>query len=298
MAVFATAGCGRQTAGEVSLSRLSAVYPGSDMASSVPSAKPVLRVAIASVISPRESLIYYGSLLTYLSKKTGRQVKLFQRQTYAEINDLMKSGDVDLAFVCTYAYVQGNQDFGMELLAAPQVNGQTEYRSYLIVPADSKARSLADLKGGTFAFTDPMSTSGYLVPLYWLSQMGESPSTFFRNYFFTYSHDNSINAVANKLADGATVDSLVFDSMAAANPTLASQVKIIARSQSFGAPPVVVRPGLDPGLKALLKETFLGMSNDPQGQGILTALRIDRFVPVDDHAYDGVREMLREVGIH
>lgn len=289
-------GCGRQTALKVRLSDLQSVYPGSATAAPRTDLPPVLRVAIASVISPKESLNYYGPLLDYLSDKTGWEVILVQRETYAEINALLKSGDVDLAFVCTYAYIQGQQEFGLELLVAPVIDGRAEYRSYLIVPGDSKAKRFEDLKGQTFAFTDPMSTSGRLVPLYWLNQMGYTPRSFFSNYVFTYSHDNSIRAVADNLVDGAAVDSLVFESMVAADPELSKQVKIVARSQAFGAPPVVVRPGLDSRSKGLLKEVFLGLSEEPQGREILKGLRIDGFVPIDDSAYDGVREMAHEVG--
>ncbi len=253
-------------------------------------------MALASVVSPKENLNYYGALLRYLSDKTGREVRLVQRQTYAEINDLLKLGDVDMAFVCTYAYVEGQQEFGMELLVAPVVNGKAEYRSYLIVPADSEAKRFEDLKGRTFAFTDPMSTSGRLVPMYWLTQMGQTPRGFFSSYVFTYSHDNSIRAVANHLVDGAAVDSLVFDTMTAQDEELSKRVKILTRSQAFGAPPVVVRPGLDPHLKTLLKETFLGLSDEPAGHDVLKGLRIDQFVAIDDRAYEGVREMARKVG--
>lgn len=69
-----------------------------------------------------------------------------------EVNDLIEKGEVDLAFIYTSAYTVGSDDFGMELLAAPQVNGETIYRSYLIVPVNSEARDMADLRGKVLAF--------------------------------------------------------------------------------------------------------------------------------------------------
>ena len=80
--------------------------------------QPPLRVAIAAVVSPRESFRYYDDLLGYLSRRLDRPVERLQRPTYAEINDLIRYGGADVAFVCTLAYVVGNGSFGMELVAA------------------------------------------------------------------------------------------------------------------------------------------------------------------------------------
>lgn len=259
--------------------------------------KTPLRVAIAAVISPKETRRSYDDLLAFLGDKVGRPVEIVQRQTYAEVNDLIRSGNIDLAFVCTKAYVDGQQDFGMELLVAPEVRGETVYYSYIIVPKDSDAKSLADLRGKTFAFTDPLSNSGRLAPAYMLWQMGETPDSFFKKFTYTYSHDNSIKAVAEKVVDGAAVDSLVYDYSVARSPQYASRTKIIDKSLSFGTPPVVVPPSLSPELKQDLRDIFLSMHEDPMGKTILQNLMIDRFVVPDDHAYDSVREMSARLGV-
>jgi phosphonate transport system substrate-binding protein len=234
--------------------------------------------------------------LTYLGQRTGQPVELVQRQTYAEVNDLLRDGGVDLALVCTGAYIQGHRDFGMELLAVPEVDGKMVYYSYIIVPADSTAQSLADLQGKTFAFTDPMSNSGHLMPVHMLWQMGETPAGFFERTIYTYSHDNSMQAVADGLVDGAGVDSLVYDYAVSREQSLADRVRVIARSEACGMPPVVVPPGLDAGLKETLRDGLLAMHQDEVGKAVLSELMIDRFVTTDDSAYDSVREALEQVG--
>ncbi len=83
-----------------------------------PAAVAPLRVAVAAVISPRGNVDSYTPLLNYLADKLNRPVEMVQRRTYAEVNDLLADGQVDVAFVCTSAYVAGKQDFGMQLLAA------------------------------------------------------------------------------------------------------------------------------------------------------------------------------------
>ena len=245
-----------------------------------------LRVAIAAVLSPRGSAESYGELLKYLAKELNRPVEPVQRRTYSEVNDLLRTGEVDLAFVCTSAYILGKREFNMQLLVAPQVNGKKVYRAQLIVPADSPAQSISDLRGILFAFTDPMSFTGRIYPTYLLQQMGESPETFFDSTIFTYSHDDAINAVANGVADGASVDALVLDFAIKRDPSLSSRVRVMHTSEPFGIPPVVVGPNIRPQLQAQLQDVLLNLHEDPEGQAALQALDYDRFILIAEEDYN------------
>jgi len=255
--------------------------------------QPTLRMAVAAVNSPRSTLTHYADLVNYLAVRLDMPGQLIQGKTYAEINDLVREGNVALAMVCTNPYVEGREDFGMQALAVPQVNGQAVYYSYLIVPADSPAQNLHDLRGQTFAFTDPLSNSGRLVIVYQLALLDETSESFFSRYIFTYSHEHAIKAVADGLVNGAAVDSLIYDYLAATEPEQVAHTKIIARYGPFGSNPVVVPPGLEPELKQQLQDQLLTMHQNPDGRQILAALGIDRFVLPDDAAYDSVRQMRR-----
>jgi phosphonate transport system substrate-binding protein len=178
----------------------------------------------------------------------------------------------------------------------PEINGKSVYYSYIIVPADSSAEGLEGLRGKSFAFADPMSNSGRLAPTYMLRKIGETPDSFFREYAFTYSHENSVRAVAEGLVDGAAVDSLVYDYLITHEPTIKAQTKIIDRSGPFGIPPIVVNPALNQEIKARLRGLFLNMHQDETGKEALRSLLIDRFVMGDDRAYDTIRNMARELG--
>jgi phosphonate transport system substrate-binding protein len=261
-----------------------------------PPGEPPLRVAVAAILSPQTTSHSYDPLLAYLEQHTGRPVELVQRSTYAETNELIRTHQVDLAFVCTGAYVRGEREFGMELLAVPEVNGQPTYRSYVIVPASNPAHALEDLRGSVFAFTDPLSLSGYLVPLYAISVLGESPDEFFARTLFTYSHENSIRAVAEGWVDGGGVDSLVYEAMTTEEQFYAEQTRVIWRSEPYGAPPVVVHPDLDPALKEQLREALLTMEGSETGREALAALGVDRFVPGEETWYDSARVVLETVG--
>lgn len=258
--------------------------------------QPPLRIAISAILSPSSTAQNYERFLTYLAEHLGRPVELVQRSTYAEVNNLLCDGGVDLALVCTGAYVRGHQDFGMQLLVIPQVKGETVYYSYIIVPADSPAHTLLDLRDKVFAFTDPMSNSGHLMPVYMLRQAGEAAESFFSRTTYTYSHDNSIRAVAEGLVDGAAVDSLVYQFATSRDPSLAERVRVIAKSQACGMPPVVVHPNLDKDLKASLRELLLTMHQNPPGRAALADLMIDRFVLTDDSAYDSIHAAMQQLG--
>jgi phosphonate transport system substrate-binding protein len=250
-----------------------------------------LRVAVAAIISPRGTVDSYGPLLDYLGEELDRPVELVQRRTYGEVNDLVQSGEVDVAFVCTSAYIVGEREFDMQLLAAPQVMGDTVYHSLLIVPTDSLAQSMDDLRGGVFAFTDPISTSGRNYPIWLVQQLGETPESFFSRTFYTYSHDDAIRAVANHVADGAAVDSLVYAFALEREPELAQKTRIIHQSPAFGIPPVVISPEARPQLVADLQAALLKMNGTVGGQAALQVAGIDAFVMIEDTVYESVREL-------
>jgi phosphonate transport system substrate-binding protein len=254
-----------------------------------------LRVAVAAIISPKGTVDSYGALLDYLGQELDRPVELVQRRTYAEVNELVRRGDVDLAFVCTSAYVAGRRDFGLQLVAVPQVQGDTIYHSILIVPIDSPAETMADLRGAVFAFTDPISTSGRNYPIWLVQTLGETPESFFSRTFYTYSHDDAIRAVANRVADGAAVDSLVYAFAVEREPELAEKTRVIHQSPAFGMPPVVAGPDIRPQMLAELQEVLLSMGDSPSGRNALQAAGFDTFVLIDDAAYDSVRVLEADV---
>ncbi len=259
-----------------------------------PGRAPV-RIAVAPLISHRENFRFYAPMMDYLAQRLDRPVEFLQRPTYSEINDLLRYDLADLAFVCTRAYVQGQREFGMQFLVAPQVMGKVTYHSLLIVPADSEARSLADLRGKRFAFSDPLSSSGWLYPTYLLARKGERQKTFFKSTIFTHSHDNTVRAVVDRLVDGGVVHSLVYDRMVGRSPELVRQLRVIGKSHAWGNPPVVVSPRIDPSLRDSLLGLFLAMDQDPAAKRFLADLKIERFVSLDDTYYQDVRAMVARI---
>ncbi len=250
-----------------------------------------LRIAVGGMITPKEGFVYYREFIDYIGEKLNKPVQYINREKYDEINALMKSGQIDIAFVCSGPYVDGHDDFGMELLAAPQAYHRTVYYAYIIVAKSSPIQRFEDLRGKSFAFTDPLSNTGRLVPKYMLAKMNETPDSFFKKYIFTYAHDKSIKAVAEGVVDGAAVDSLIWEYADRTNPELTAKTKIIKKSPPYAVPPVVARMGLSPALKRQLRDLLLNAHRDERGKELLDKMMIDRFVDIDDDAYRSIREM-------
>lgn len=280
-----TAGCTREEPPKIVLD-----LPRQPVATPQPR-EPRVRIAVGGMITPEEGMAYYRDLLRYVQEKIGVKVEHVDREGYAEINELLKSGRVEAAFVCSGSYVEGHAQFGLELLAAPEVYGQTVYHSYIIVPKGSPVGSFAELRGKRFAFTDRLSNTGKLVPTYMLARMNETPRSFFKEFVFTEAHDKSIKAVAQQVVDGAAVDGLIWEYLNATNPEFTAQTRILEKSPPYAIPPLVVPKDLAPDLKKRLREAFLNAHTDPKGREILQKMRIDRFVTIEDRAYDSVREM-------
>ena len=254
-----------------------------------------LRIGVSALISPQGTMIYYEEILDYVSERTGRPVSLVQRDSYLEINELLESRYIDVAFVGPGQYIEGREKFGLELLVAPVVDGEPYYYSYIIVPSNSEVASISELKGKRFAFTDPLSTTGKYYPTYVLILMNKTPDTFFSSYVYTHSHEASIEAVARNLVDGASVEGLVWDYLSETKPETTSKTKIILKSPPYGITPLVVHPEMSLELKEELKTIFLTMHKDPKGEEILDKLDIDMFIEVDDELYDSVFSMRRAV---
>ncbi len=254
--------------------------------------EPPLKIGLAAMISPKETLIYYNGILGYVGQKLGRKVEMVQYRTYDEMDAALEKRDLDIAFVCSGPYVRDREKFGVELLVAPQSYGKPFYHAYIIAPLDSKAKSLADLRGKTFAFTDPKSNTGKIVPTYMVGkEFNATPEQFFGSVKFTFSHDKSIEAVAKKEVEGASVDSLIYDYLAAKSPTYTKLTKILEKSPPYGIPPVVTTKATDAALKAKVKDAFLKMHQAPKGKAILSGIMVDKFIVPKDKDYDSVREM-------
>lgn len=249
-----------------------------------------IRIALTAA-AVRDELQFYDRWAAYLGRKMGRPVQFVQRRSYRDALEMLRTGELDFSWTCSYSFLQAHDAGLADLVAAPVFEGKPLYRSYIIVHRDSQISNIKELEGKSFAFTDPDSNTGYLVPRSMISGFAANPDKFFRYSFFTWDHGQAIEAVADKVADGASVDAYVWEFLASIRPQLTTNTKIIQRSPYFGFPPIVARRGLSPGLKADLAKALFSMRKDPEGQILLKQMLLDDFVEVPLSNYDSVRSI-------
>lgn len=221
----------------------------------------------------------------YLETLLRRPIRFVQRGSYREILVLLVQGTLDCAWLCGYPYVRMRQH--LDLVAVPLYAGRPLYRAYLIVPSDDRTtRSIRDMRGKVFAFSDPDSNSGWLVPQVELKRSGVDASRFFKKTFFTWGHRKVIEAVAAGLAQGGAVDGYIWDSLARLHPELTNATRVAWRSPEYGFPPIAARKG-ELGVGEL-RRALLGMRHTPPGRQLLARMNLDGFVPGDAGLYAGI----------
>jgi phosphonate transport system substrate-binding protein len=177
------------------------------------------------------------------------------------------------------------------LLAVPLYRHEPLYQTYVIVNDRSQAQSFDDIKGSVHAFSDPDSTSGFLVTRYLLTLRHTTPAEFFREFFFTYGHRNVVRAVAASLAQSGSIDGYVWDVMREREPELVNKTRVIYRSERLGFPPIVgLQAARDSALANALAMAFMGMPSDPLGRDILATLELDGFAHATPDLYHATLE--------
>lgn len=196
------------------------------------------RVGLTPVFLDNDAVVV-ERLGAAFSNAMGRPVDLIQRRTYQEITASILDGSVDAAWICGYPFLQHRSR--LVLLGVPIWRGRPVYQSYLILRDDDGATELEELRGGTHAFSDPDSNSGYLVTASDLARMGETPERFFGRTVYTYGHRNVVRAVAGGLTRSGSVDGYVWETLTQVEPSLTKRTRVLKASEWLGFPPIAAR---------------------------------------------------------
>jgi phosphonate transport system substrate-binding protein len=236
-------------------------------------------------------------LAGYISEKLSIPVQLAIDVPWQERDRLLDAGEIDLCWICGLPYIRKAELMPgrIEPLVAPVMAGSRYqdrpiYFSDVVVHQASPYRSLADLRGASWAYNEPGSQSGYGVVLYSLALQGKALS-YFGQVIASGSHQNSLQMILRKDVDSSAIDSTVLEMEIANNPAIASQIRIIDTFGPSPIPPWVVSQDTPLAMRQALQGLLMGMETDSIGQTILQKARIARFVTVSDHDYDPIREM-------
>jgi phosphonate transport system substrate-binding protein len=258
----------------------------------------VLRVSAIPDEAPTELQRKFKPLGEYLHQQTGMEVVFTPVSDYAAVVEGLATGRIDLAWLGGFTYVQAKLRTHGGVVPLVQRAEDEKFTSKFIVPIDSPAKSIADLKGHTFAFGAPSSTSGHLMPRYFLMKDGIDPDKDFKTVAFSNAHDATVAFVASGRAEGGVLNASVWDKLVAANNPNAAKVRVLATTPPFFDYNWTVRPGMDPALQKKIADAFLKLDPaNPAQKELMDLQRASRFVPTQSSNYDGIEAAGKAAGL-
>lgn len=233
----------------------------------------------------------------YLSTKSGYPLQVAYVNKYSDLSRALRKNPEAVGWTCGAPYVQDSEFDGQQLVAVPLFNKKPTYHSLILRHAGRTEKNLADFKGGVLAYSDPRSNSGYLSPKYALHKQGIDIDKHFRLLLNTHSHEGSITALINKLADVAAVDEYVWQTYLKKHPEAGKLLHEIERMGPFPFTPIVAGNEVNASDIHKLSSTLINMHDDAEGQKLLAEFYLDGFVEKTPAFYQPIKNMLKEVNI-
>lgn len=254
-----------------------------------------LRVSMIPTTDPSRMLRDAQPLVARLEQATGRKVSLTIPQNYAAVVEALVQGQVDVAHLGGFTFVQANARAG----AVPLVQRERDrdFHSKLIT-AREDVRSLADLRGKRFAFGDVNSTSGHLMPAYFMRKEGVDPAVI-DQAIYTGGHDATALAVAERRVDAGALDEAVWERLVREGKVDPGKVRVFWTTPPFVDYLWTARKDLDPAVSRKVADAFLALDPArPEDRPILELLSAKgRYVKVDVAAYGPLREAAIREGL-
>ncbi len=259
-------------------------------------AADVLRVSAIPDEAPTELLRKFEPLGAYLEQQLEMKVEFIPVSDYAAVVEALAAKRVDLAWLGGFTFVQTRLKTGD---AIPLVQrAEDEKFTSKIISADPAVKSLQDLKGKSFAFGSVSSTSGSLMPRYFMLQDGIKPEDFFSRVAYSGAHDATAAWVQAGKADGGVLNASVWDKLVAAGKIDTDKVKVIATTAPYFDYNWTVRGGLEPALREKIKAAFLALDPaKPEHKAILDLQAASRFIETEVKNYQGIEDAARAAGL-
>jgi phosphonate transport system substrate-binding protein len=257
--------------------------------------RPLLRLSMIPTTDPGKIIRESQSFVAYLEKQTGARVELTVPTNYAAVVEAVSSDRVDIAYFGGFTFVQVSARAG----AVPLVQRERDqnFHSLFITQPKSPIHSLRDLKGHSFAFGDVNSTSGHLMPAYFMQQQGVDPAVI-EKAIYTGGHDATALAVANSKVDAGAMDELVYARMIKDGKLSDSQVRIFYTTPPFFDYVWAARKGLDPILAKSFADAMLALAPDNAEQKpLLDLLGATKYVRAENSSYDPLRQAAKDAGL-
>ena len=244
---------------------------------------------------PSQMLRDAQPLVARLEKVTGRKVSLTIPQNYGAVVEALAQGQVDVAHLGGFTYVQACKR--ADAVPLVQRERDRQFHSKFITARDD-VRTLADLRGKRFAFGDVNSTSGHLMPAYFMRKEGVDPAVV-DQAIYTGGHDATALAVAEHRVDAGALDEVVWERLTSQGKIDPAKVRVFWTTPPFADYVWVARKDLDPAVAKKVADAFLALdATRPDDRAVLELLSAEgRYVPVDSHEYTALRKAAEREGL-
>jgi len=261
------------------------------------SAETVLRVSAIPDESPTELQRKFVPLGDYLQAETGMPVKFVPVTDYAAVVEALANGKVDLAWLGGFTFVQAKIRTGGTAIPLVQRSEDASFTSKFITASD-KIKTLADLKGKTFAFGSPSSTSGHLMPRHFLAEAGIDADKDFKTLAFSGAHDATVAFVQAGKVEAGALNASVWDKLVEQKKVDTTKVHVFYTTPPYYDYNWTVRGDLDPVLIGKLRDAFLKLDPaNPAHQEIMALQRASKFIPTKAENYAGIESAARAAGL-
>lgn len=250
---------------------------------------------VSGVIINSDNAKLINRFVDYLSTRSGYPLKVKYVKKYTELSHTLRDHPDAIGWTCGAPFVQDSQSMGQQLIAVPLFNRQPTYHSIVLTQKNRQETSLVDFKGSVFAYSDSRSNSGFLAPKFALHKANMNINTHFRLLIDTGSHEGSIEALLNGLADVAAVDEYVWQAYYRLHPEAKKMLKAVEVMGPFPFTPIVAGKNVKPEKIRKLSSILSDMNNDEQGKAILSEFYLDGFVVKKPDFYQPIKDMLSEV---
>ena len=254
-----------------------------------------LRVSMIPTTDPGKVIRESQPLVAYLEREVGAKLDLTVPTNYAAVVEAIANDQVDIAYLGGFTYVQASKRSGVVPLV--QRERDREFHSLFITRIETGINSLSDLKGRQFAFGDVNSTSGHLMPEYFMREAHVDPDAISKA-IYTGGHDATALAVANRKVDAGALDETVYQKMVSEGRIDATNMKVFYTTPPFFDYVWAARKTLDPAIAESFSNAMLKLSpNDVTQKAILDLLNATNYVKADDRNYDKLRQAATDAGL-
>ncbi|MBD8475025.1 putative selenate ABC transporter substrate-binding protein [Pseudomonas sp. CFBP 8770] len=255
-------------------------------------AADVLRVSAIPDEAPTELLRKFKPLGAYLEQKIGMKVEFVPVADYPAVVEALATDRLDMAWLGGFTFVQVNLKTG-NAIPLVQREQDAQFTSKFIT-SDPNVKSLADLKGKTFAFGSISSTSGSLMPRYFMLQDNIKPETYFSRVAYSGAHDATAAWVQAGKVDAGVLNASVWDKLVNSGKVDTNKVKVFATTPTYFDYNWTVRGTLDPALAEKIKQAFLALDPaKPDDKAILDLQAASRFIATKPENYKGIEDAAR-----